>query len=102
MANIFSKLTAYATGWNLVSSRKLTQEEIDAVEDVSVVESEYGPSVCMVMKQRDPSGRKVLTYLPFGRDSKDSFKEGDSVNLNNFTLVELEQPGKDNIFRLEQ
>lgn len=101
MANIFSKLTAYATGWKLVGTRKLTSEEIDAVEETSVVSSEYGPSVCMLMKKRDSDGRKIKTYIPFGRDSKDSFQEGDEVDLRDLNLVELEQPGSDNIFRLE-
>lgn len=99
--NIFKSLREYALGWKLEGTRRISQEEIDAVEEATVVSSEYGPSVCMLMKKRDEAGRKVQTYVPFGRDSADSVKAGDEINLEDLKIVELSQPGKENIYRFE-
>ena len=56
--NIFSSLRVYAGKWMLKASRAFTQEEQDAVSSATVVPSQYGNSVCFMMK----SGGRLNPY----------------------------------------
>lgn len=83
--NIFSTLTNYGQKWNQVSSRKFTQEEIDSVSSAYVVPSEYGCSVCFVMKTGG------VTYIPLSQNSTKG--SGEEIDLTQATLVTLERQG---------
>lgn len=100
--NFLNSLRAYAQGWVLKSKRPFSKEELDSIEEVSIVDREegYGPSVCMVMKERDTEGRKVLKYSPLGREAAKDFTEGDEINLSEMNVLELEQSG-DIIYRID-
>jgi hypothetical protein len=93
MSNVFASLTKYAEGWKVIDSRSFNEEEIAAVKSASVVSSQYGSSVCFLMK----SGGQ--TYIPLSRDSELSV--GDSVDLTKAQLLTLHRDGDDDIIRVQ-
>ena len=90
--NIFSALRVYAGKWNEKDVREFTPEEITAVEKAEVVESQYGFSVCFIMK----SGG--MTYIPLDQNS--NFSIGDIIDLTKAQLVTLQRPGENDIYRV--
>lgn len=90
--NIFSSLKVYAGKWNESAKRAFDAEEIAAVEKAQVVESNYGFSVCFMMK----SGGE--TFIPLDRNS--TLGVGDSVDLTKAQLVTLSRAGEDDIYRV--
>ena len=90
--NIFSALKVYAGKWNVKESRDFTQEEMDAIDTASVVDSQYGMSVCFLMK----SGGQ--TYIPLSNDSSKSV--GDIIDLRTAKLLTLGRQGEADIFRV--
>jgi len=83
----------YAGKWAVKASRAFSQEEIDAVDSASVVDSQYGMSVCFFMK----SGGN--TFIPLSNNS--SAQVGDTVNLANAKLLTLGREGDNDIYRIE-
>lgn len=93
MMNVFAGLTKYADNWKVVDSRAFNEEEIAAVKSASVVNSQYGSSVCFLMK----SGGQ--TYIPLSRDSQ--LAVGDDVDLTKAQLLTLHRDGDDDIMRVQ-
>lgn len=93
MANVFMTLRMYAGNWVLVDERPFDEEEKAAVNSAEVVDSQYGPSVCFMMK----TGQRA--YIPVSTNSK--LKIGDAVDLNTAKLVTLFREGDGNITRVE-
>lgn len=91
--NIFSSLRVYAGKWAVKATRVFSQEEIDAVDTASVVDSQYGMSVCFFMK----SGGQ--TFIPLSNTS--SLNVGDTVDLAKAKLLTLGREGEADIFRVE-
>lgn len=91
--NIFSALKVYAGKWNVKETRDFTQEEIDAIEQASVVDSQYGMSVCFFMK----GGGQ--TYIPLSNDSSKGV--GDSIDLSTAKLLTLGRQGEQDILRVK-
>lgn len=91
--NIFGTLRTYAGKWSLKSSRKFTEEEIDAVSKAEVVPSAYGNSVCFFMKS---GGNK---YIALSNDAVVGV--GDSVDLSKAQLLTLEKKGESDILRVK-
>jgi hypothetical protein len=91
--NIFSSLRVYACKWAVSNSRSFAQEEIDAVDHASVVDSQYGSSVCFFMK----SGGQ--TFIPLSTNS--SLGLGDEVDLTKAKLLTLHRDGDADIYRVE-
>ena len=91
--SIFSNLRVYAGKWMLKSSRAFTQEEQDAVSSATVVASQYGNSVCFMMK----SGGQ--TYIPL--DLSSSLGVGESADLSKAELVTLCKDGEADINRVK-
>lgn len=91
--NIFSSLRMYAGKWNLKSSRAFNPEEIAAVASATVVPSQYGNSVCFMMK----AGGQ--TYIPLSQNSSKSV--GDTIDLSQAQLLTLEKQGENDILRVE-
>lgn len=91
--NIFSSLRVYAGKWAVKASRVFTAEEIAAVENATVVDSQYGSSVCFFMK----GGGQ--TYIPLSNTS--SLSVGDTVNLASAKLLTLGREGEADIYRVE-
>lgn len=90
--NIFASLRVYAGKWAEKSHRDFTPEEIASVLEANVIESEYGNSVCFIMR----TGGQ--TYIPVDQNS--SLSLGDSVDLSKHQLVTLERAGEDDIYRV--
>ena len=91
--NIFSALRVYAGKWNVKESRDFTQEEMDAIDTASVVDSQYGMSVCFFMR----GGGQ--TYIPLSNDSNKSV--GDTIDLKTAKLLTLGRQGEADIFRVK-
>lgn len=92
MFNIFSTLRVYAGKWNLSNSRSFTTDEISAVKSATVVDSQYGQSVCFIMH----AGGQ--TYIPLDQNS--SKATGDSVDLSKAKLLTLSREGEADIYRV--
>lgn len=92
--NIFSTLKSYATPWVESARRNFSEEEKNAIESTKVVDSEYGLSVCFMMKAGG------MTYIPLSRDSK--LTEGASVDLNSASLITLSRQGEEDIVRVRE
>lgn len=93
MASIFSSLREYAGKWSEKSRRGFSIEEKAEVASATVVPSQYGSSVCFMMKS---GGQK---YIPLANTS--SAQVGDTVNLDNAQLVTLQKSGEEDIVRVE-
>lgn len=91
--NIFSSLRVYAGKWAVANSRGFSADEIGAVQSAHVVDSQYGNSVCFVMK----SGGQ--TFIPLSTNS--SLSIGDSVDLTKAQLLTLHRDGDADIYRVE-
>lgn len=96
MENVFVNggLTTYGESWKVVNSRKFTSDEIAAVRSNTVVNSQYGKSVCFFMK----GGGQ--TYIPMSNRGTD-MALGSSIDMSNATLVTLHKEGEGNIMRVE-
>lgn len=93
MSNIFASLRTYAGKWSEKSRRAFSVEEVNAVSSAVVVNSNYGLSVCFMMK----SGGQ--TFIPLSSTSSKGV--GESVDLNSASLITLEKQGEADILRIE-
>lgn len=90
--NIFSALRVYAGKWSEKAVRAFSPEEQAAISSATVVDSQYGQSVCFIMV----SGGQ--TYIPL--DMNSSKATGDSVDLSSAQLVTLSKQGEADIYRV--
>lgn len=93
MNNVFMSLRMYAGNWVLVDSRPFNEAEKASVTSATVVDSQYGPSVCFMMK----TGQRG--YIPVSSNS--SLKIGDAVDMNTAKVITLFREGDGNITRIE-
>ena len=91
--NIFKALKVYAGKWQVSNKRAFSDEEVNAVDTAKVVTSQYGLSVCFMMKGGG------MTYIPLDQDS--SLSEGDIINLKSAELITLHRDGDDDIYRVK-
>lgn len=91
--NIFAGLQVYGGSWNVVNTRSFDAEEIAAVKNAEVVNSEYGKSVCFFMV----GGGQ--TYIPLSNQS--NLGVGDSVDLSKAKILTLHRDGNDDITRID-
>ena len=97
MENVFSDfgLTIYGNNpWQLVNSRSFSEAEINAIRSNTVVESQYGKSVCFFLKGGGQS------YIPLSTRGADA-AVGSSINMGAAKLVKLHREGDGNIVRVE-
>lgn len=90
--NIFAALRVYAGKWNETAKRVFAPEEIAAVSKAEVVESNFGLSVCFLMKAGG------MTYIPLDQNS--SLTVGSIVDLTKAELITLSKPGEKDIYRV--
>ena len=90
--NIFNAIRVYQGKWQVKNTRNFTQEEIDAVQSASVVDSQYGLSVCFILRSGGQS------YIPLDQNSTKSV--GDSVDLSKAQLITLGREGDNDIMRV--
>lgn len=90
--NIFAALKTYADKWSVKQTRDFTKDEISAVEKATVVDSQYGKSVCFMMVGGG------MTYIPLDQNS--SKATGDEIDLTQASLITLERKGENDIYRV--
>lgn len=90
--SIFTGLTEYAGKWHEKSVSKFSQEDINMVASATVVDSNYGKSVCFVMR----SGG--MHYIPL--DNNSDVSVGSQVDLTTAQVVVLEKHGEKDIQRI--
>lgn len=90
--NIFASIKKYAQKWQEKAVRSFTAEEIEAVSEAYVVESQYGFSVCFLFKTGGQS------YIPVDQNS--TLNLNDKVDLKTRLLVTLGKSGEDDIYRV--
>ena len=91
--NIFKAVKVYAGKWQVSNKRAFSDEEVNAVDTAKVVTSQYGLSVCFMMKGGG------VTYIPLDQNS--SLSEGDVINLKSAELITLHRNGDDDIYRVK-
>lgn len=89
---IFAGLKEYAGKWQLKSVTKFSQEEINLVDHVSIVPSDYGSSACFFMK----SGGTC--YIPMSTDARSQI--GDTLKIEDLEILTLCKAGEDDILRI--
>ena len=92
MENIFGGRKIYAGGYAEKSRRMFNQFEIDQVAQATVVPSQYGMSLCFLMR----AGFKH--YIPVARDSKCTI--GQVVDLTKAIILKLTKNGEVDIDRI--
>ena len=90
--NIFNNLRVYAGKWAVSGSRKFTAEEIAEVKSATVVDSQYGLSVCFFLS----SGQ---SFIPLSTES--NLVAGDTVDVSKAQLLTLSKDGESDITRIE-
>ena len=90
--NIFNAIKVYNGKWQVKNTRNFTQEEIDAVKSASVVDSQYGLSVCFILRSGGQS------YIPLDQNSAKSV--GDPIDLSKAQLLTLGREGDADIMRV--
>jgi hypothetical protein len=89
MENVFSTLASYAGNWKVIGSRKFNSEELSQIDRAEVMASknyENSVSVCFFMKNG------TRHYIGLGQNS--SAQVGDTLDVNNATLLTLERNGE--------
>lgn len=90
--NIFSALKDYKPKYELKEKRAFSPEEIAGVQSAIVKPSQYGFSVCFIMK----SG--IQHYMPVSRDTNP--QEGQTVDLTKAKVLTLVRDESE-IYRIE-
>lgn len=86
------KLRTYAGSWSEASRDKLSRTEQASIKSIEIVEGQYGPSMCFLMKA---GGKK---FMPLSRDSQ--LEGGDSVDIKSVEISTLERDGEE-IYRAD-
>lgn len=90
--NIFANLKKYAAKWNETNVRNFDKQEINYIERAIVVASQYGLSVCFMIKG---GGR---SYIPLEMSSERTV--GEAIDLSKAKLVTLSREGNQDIYRV--
>lgn len=93
MNNVFNGLHEYDSSWQVKDARNFNDLEKKSVARARVVSSQYGLSVCFLMR----TGKN--TYIPLSTMS--TLQEGDPVNMETAKIVTLEKEGENDILRIE-
>lgn len=91
--SIFSNCTSYAGSWEVKSVGAIPEEDKKAIQSAHVVNSQYGLSVCFMMK----AGNRF--YIPVDEQNS-TCEEGDAVDLDKAKIVMLGKQGEADIQRV--
>lgn len=92
---ILDSLRLYRGKWEESGRSNFSADDINAVSSAKVVASDFGHSVCFVLKN---GGMK---FMPVSNTSKVSTAVGDSVDLTKCQVVTLSREGDADIQRIE-
>lgn len=90
--SIFSGCKSYAGKWQVKSVEAIPAEDRSAIKSAHVVNSQYGLSVCFIMK----AGNMFFKSL----DETSQASAGDEVNLDTAKVVTLERQGDADIQKI--
>ena len=90
--SIFAGKQSYAGKWMIKSIEPMPQEDKDAVASAHVVTSQYGFSVCFLMKAGN------MFFIPI--DQNCNVSPGDAVNLDEIKVITFERPGNADITKI--
>ena len=91
---ILDSLRVYRGKWEESGRQSFSQAELGEVSSAKVVASDYGHSVCFLLKN---GGMK---FMPVSNTSKPT-QVGDSVDLSRAEVITLSREGDDDIQRIE-
>ena len=92
---ILDSLRLYRGKWEESGRSNFSTDDINAVSSAKVVASDFGHSVCFVLKN---GGMK---FMPVSNTSKASTAVGDAVDLTKCQVITLSREGDDDIQRIE-
>lgn len=92
---ILDSLRLYRGKWEESARSNFSEADINSVSSATVVASDYGHSVCFMLKN---GGMK---FMPVSNTSKVSTAVGDKVNLANCEVITLSREGDEDIQRIE-
>lgn len=85
----------YASKYQVVESREFNEDEKNAVRSNTIVDSEYGLSVCFHLV------RGGNMYYPLSKNS--TKKVGESLDMNTSKIITLKKEGDERpIYRVEE
>ena len=91
---ILDSLRLYRGKWEESGRSSFSASDIEAVSSATVVASDFGHSVCFMLKN---GGMK---FMPVSNTSKPT-QVGESVDLNKATVITLSREGDADIERIE-
>lgn len=91
--NVFAGRTEYESSWSVKGERMFNNAEKANVVRARVVSSQYGKSICFLMK----TGKNI--YLPLSTMS--SREVGDTVDINNVKVITLCKEGEEDIVKVD-
>ena len=91
---IFDNLPKRSIKWTIKNERPFTQEEIDAVKNAVVIQSQYGKSVQFIMQEKE-----VAVDIPL--DSSSALNIGDTIDMSSAIVLTLEKTGESDIIRIK-
>lgn len=90
--SIFESIKVYPGKWNVKEERPFTAEEINAINEATVVASQYGNSVCFMMVGGG------MTFIPL--DLNSNCGVGEVIDLHKAKLLTLSKEGEKDIYRV--
>lgn len=92
---ILDSLRLYRGKWEESGRSAFSADDLNAVSSAKVVASDFGHSVCFILKN---GGMK---FMPVSSSSKVSTAVGDAVDLTKCQVITLSREGDDDIQRIE-
>lgn len=85
MANIFEGRKEYGAKWDIVNTRRFSEEELAMVESATIEECNYGLCAkCLMVNGK-------VKYLNLGKFSNGNI--GEKVNLKDARIITMERDG---------
>lgn len=84
--NFFAAAQVYGSKWNIVEKRRFNSEEKAMIESASIVDADYGLSVCFMMKGGGS------TYISLGKESTGFV--GQELDMDELYFLTLERKGE--------
>lgn len=84
--NFFATAHVYGSKWNVIEKRRFNSEEKAMIESASIVDADYGLSVCFMMKGGGS------TYISLGKKSTGFV--GQELDMDELYFLTLERRGE--------
>ena len=91
---ILNSLRVYRGKWEESGREQFSAEDINAISSAKVVASDFGHSVCFLLKNGG------MQFMPVSNTSKPT-QVGEAVDLEKATVITLSREGDEDIKRIE-